>query len=175
MIDYEYELMTILEGNRSLAYDDTKGFRTVGIGFNMDSDYAKTIWNIILNIPEDFNTIYNKEQELSEQSINTLFHYMFDKGKKSVQTKCEDLGIDYYKLPKWHQFVLNDIKYNTGSIKHWHKVFIETEPKKVLYEARRHPYEMMDTRVCKIAHYFNFSNTVEDCKKIGLRYSKYIA
>lgn len=173
--DYEYELMTILEGKRTLAYEDTKGLKTVGIGFNMDSDSARTIWDIILAIPEDFDAVYNKEEELSEKSMNELFHYMFDKGKNVVKQKCNTLNVDYDALPKWHQFILNDIKYNTGSVRHWFKVFTETEPKKVLYEARRHPYKMMDTRVCKIAHYFNFADTVEDCKTIGLKYAKYTA
>ena len=171
--DYEYELMVRLEGERALAYDDVKGLRTVGIGFNMDANGAKEIWDL-LNIPEDFNRVYNKEQELSKESISKLFHHIFDNDKKSVKERCKDLGIDYDKLPKWHQFILNDIKYNTGNVTHWHKVFTETEPKKVLYEARRHPYEVMDSRVCKIAHYFGFSNTVEDCQAIGLEYAKYI-
>ena len=77
-------------------------------------------------------------------------------------------------MPDWKKFILKDIVYNTGSIKKWRKVLVNTVPEEVLYEARRNPKELMDSRVCKIAHWYGLAKDLEDCKRIGLEYAKYV-
>jgi len=70
--------------------------------------------------------------------------------------------------------ILKDIVYNTGSLRKWRRVLLNTEPDDVLYEARRNPKELMDSRVAKIGHYYGLVDSVEHAKEIGLEYTKYI-
>ena len=168
------EIMIILEGMETTAYDCTAGYRTVGIGFNMESGDAQDIWTR-LGIEEDFTAIYDKEAELSEESAHILFNDFWPKCEASARRRAEQVGVDYDSLPEWHQFILADIVYNIGNCNGWTAVFKATEPEAVLMEARRRPKEVMDSRVAKIGHYFGFIDDVDHAKSIGLEFTKYVA
>lgn len=166
------EIIELLEGRRDIAYDCTAGKRTVGLGFNMESYGARKVW-MKEKIPEDFDKVFNREQKLSEESANKLFDRTWKWCEKKARERAYELELNYDAMPEWKRFILADIAYNTGSIKKWKKVLINKEPKDVLCEARRNPKDIMDSRVCKIATYYGFTNNVEECRAIGLEYSKY--
>ncbi len=169
----DIELMKRLEGFKTTAYDCTAGKRTIGIGFNMESVGARKVWDK-LQIPEDFDKVFYKEQELSEDSAIKLFNKTWNWCKKQASSRASELNLDYNSMPPYKKFILADIAYNTGSVKKWHKVFIKKNPEEVLYEARRNPKEILDSRVAKIGYYFGIINSIEDAKKIGIQYVKFI-
>jgi len=170
----EYELMKILEGCESTSYVCTSGKVSVGVGFNMQQVAAEVIWNE-LGIKEDFNDVYQGVQEISDDTSFKLFEYFWENiCEGAVILRCAELELDYHSMPDWKKFILKDIVYNVGSIKKWRKVLVETTPNKVLYEARRRPHKLMDSRVAKIAKFYGFIDTVEDAKELGLIYAKYV-
>jgi hypothetical protein len=173
MISEDFKLMTVLEGNKSIAYDCPAGFRSVGVGFNMEQVGARKVWDK-LQIKEDFDKVFNKEQSLSDESSQMLFDKVWKWCDKVAKKRCNDLGVSYEALPQYHKFIVQDIAYNTGSVKDWRKVFLNKTPESVLYEARRNPKELMDNRVSKIGFYFGIIKNIDDAKKVGLEFAKYL-
>jgi len=170
----EYELMKVLEGYRSKAYLCTAGKVSIGVGFNMDQAGAEVIWKE-LGIDEDFEAVYQGVQEVSDDTSYKLFKYFWNnKCEGAVRTRCRELNLNYDAMPDWKKFTLKDIVYNVGSISKWRKVLEATDPREVMFEARRNPKELMDSRVCKIAYAYGVVNTLEDCKKLRLKYAKYL-
>lgn len=167
----EIELMKQLEGNKKIAYDCTAGKRTIGIGFNMESAGARKVWDK-LNIQEGFDAVFNKDLELSDASGEQLFAKTWLWCVKQATQRCKVLNIDYDALSKYHKFVLADIAYNTGSVIKWKRVFLETTNEKILFEARRNPKELLDSRVYKIGKFFNIVNSVEEAKNIGIEFAR---
>ena len=74
----------------------------------------------------------------------------------------------------YKKFILADIVYNTGSIKKWKKVLIKEDPNDVLFEARRNPKQIMDSRVAKIGYHFGLLKNIEEAHSIGLEFAKYL-
>lgn len=167
-----FELMKKLEGFKRKSYSDTKGLITVGIGFNMDTLYSKSIWDE-LDILEDFSLVYNEAVELCDESIEKLFSHIWSSSITSAKLRAKALGLEYDAMPDWHQFILADIAYNTGSVNGWTKVFRESSPEKVFFEARRKQTEI-DSRVAKIGHHYGLIPTLEYAHEIGLTEAKYL-
>ena len=166
------ELIKILEGYEKKVYEDTEGLRTIGYGFNMDDSIAKRIWNE-LDIEEGFEDIYEGKIEISDKSAEKLLESYWDNAARLARKRARELNVAWYALPEWHQFILTDIAYNTGSVSSWKKVFEKIDATDVVYEARRIPKQVMDNRVCKIAKWFGIYDTVEDCIEGGLEYARY--
>ncbi|CAH1787345.1 unnamed protein product, partial [Owenia fusiformis] len=60
------------EGLETTAYEDSKGFTTVGVGFNMDRAGAKEGWQ--KGLPDvDFDKVKNKELAVTEAQAMILF------------------------------------------------------------------------------------------------------
>ena len=167
------ELMKRLEGLKLKAYDCTAGKRTVGLGFNMDASGARSVWER-LNISEDFDKVHSQQEKIEESTAITLFEDFWARCKDKASRRCAQLGLDYKSMPEYKRFILADIVYNTGSISGWTKVITNTEPRDVLYEARRNPKPIMDSRVAKIGNYFGIISSVEEANQMGLVYAKYI-
>lgn len=169
----EYELMKILEGYSSEVYVCPAGYRTVGVGFNMDQRAARVIWRE-LGIVENFDEVLAGKAEVSEHTSYVLFKYFWDNVCESqVRTRCRQLNLNYDGMPDWKKFILKDIVYQTGSIRGWTRVLTEIAPRGVLKEARRKQH-YVDSRICKTAYAYGLVNTVEECKDIGLTESKYL-
>ena len=171
----DFELMVRLEGIKLKAYDCPKNIRTVGVGTSLEKPNIRDIWKE-LEIKEDFDKVFNKEIKISMETAKKLFEYDWNDARQKVIHRIEELKLPFKlgDMPFWKQFILIDIAYNTGSVKKWKKVFLRTNPKDVLYEARRHPYELMDSRVAKIGYYFGIIDTLEEARELGLEYAKYI-
>ncbi len=177
MIEQQYkddiELMERLEGLKFVAYDCSLGFRTVGYGFNMEQVGARKTWNK-LNIQENFDLVFDKQLPISQETADLLFMKVWKWCVNTASARCEELGINYGSLPEYKKFVLADIAYNTGSVRKWKKVFLMNNPRDVIYEARRNPKEIMDSRVAKIAYYYDIIKTLDEAHELGLEFAKYI-
>jgi len=168
---YMVKLLERLEGFRESVYMDTSGCKTVGIGFNMDAPGARDAWSRA-GIMEDFDDVYYGNEMITHFSACELVDVFWTKCEKMAKDRCEELDVEWDRLPDWHKFVLADIVFNVGNISGWTKVVVETEPKKVLFEARRKQHEI-DSRVCKIGKFFEIVEDVEGCVELGLTEAKY--
>lgn len=165
------KLLVNLEGLRLWAYDCTAGKRTIGVGFNMEQRGARRIWNE-LGIETNFDRAFNRTAHINTWESDKLLEYIWKKCIKKAKKRATRLGLDYDKMPPYKQFILTDIAYNTGSVKKWKKVFLATDPKDVLYEARRNPKPILDNRVSKIGYEFKIIKSITDAKQLGLRYAR---
>jgi GH24 family phage-related lysozyme (muramidase) len=172
-VNSDFELMKILEGVEYIAYDCTAGKRTVGVGFNMESYGARKVWDK-LEIKEDFDKVFYKEEFLSELSMVKLFEHTWKWCQRKAEERAKQLGLNYSSMPEYKKFILADIVYNTGSINKWRKVLLNKDPESVIYEARRNPKYLMDSRVAKIAYYYRIISTLEEAKQLGLTYAKHL-
>jgi len=166
----EMELISILEGCKTKSYLDAVGRVTVGIGFNMDRPGARKAWNKC-EIEQDFDAVYDGSEELDQESIHRLFFFCWDYAIGKAAKRARELGLDYYRFPRYKQFILADIEFNTGHVHKWRKAFVYDRQHEVLFEARRKPYKLMDNRVAKIGKYYGIINTVEDARNLGLEYA----
>lgn len=167
------ELMTKLEGLKLQAYDCIAGKRTIGAGFNMEQAGAKDKWES-LHIKEDFDRVFNKEQLITEETANMLFRDVWATCEFKASKRCDELELHYSSMPDYKRFILADIVYNTGSISKWSKVLKNKKPEDVLFEARRNPKEIMDSRVAKIGYYFGIVKDLDEAHKLGLEHAKYL-
>ena len=165
--------MISLEGLKTKAYTCTAGKRTVGIGFNLDANGSRDIWEK-LNIEEDFDCVYDNIINISKATAKKLHYYMWEDSKKKAKKRAEELSINFDELPKYHQFILTDLAYNIGSVDEYKLVFKATSPKGILFQARRRPYKLLDNRVARIGHYFNLISSVDEAKQIGLVFTTQI-
>jgi hypothetical protein len=175
--DDTIKLMDILEGYKSSSYLCTAGKVTVGYGFNMDSKGAKDRWNE-LNIMENFDDVYNGDEEITHFSASVLFEHYWKYCERKAMKRCIELEVGYMALPQYHKFILSDIVYNTGSLDKWYKVVRNKEPRSVLLEARRKDEDgghSLDSRVAKIGYYFGIVSDLEDAINLGLDEARYVS
>ena len=160
-----------VEGYRTKAYKDSQGLTTVGVGFNMEQTGAQKIWEQA-GVDQDFEAVKSGKEELSDQNIEKLLSVTLSDSESKAQARAEELGLKWEELPDWHQAILTDIAFNTGSVKGWRKVFLNTDPIEVLREARRREggkhTKGMDNRVARIGLSLGLITSVEEARAAGL-------
>lgn len=67
--------ITQSEGVCPCAYDDGKGFTTVGIGFNMDLPDARAAWQSVFGRSLCFDTVYQGRGTLAKKEMTALLHH----------------------------------------------------------------------------------------------------
>lgn len=71
------QMLKFDEGLRQRVYKCSRGYNTVGIGFNMDDPSARTVW-AEANIKESFNLVIKNQQSLSLKSVSDLLYKCID-------------------------------------------------------------------------------------------------
>lgn len=89
-----FEFIEANEGSRNIAYDDTAGLRTVGVGFNMDHAGAKEEWRNVFRGSVSFQEVYTKRRHLTEEEIRMLFG-------NTIQKRSMELSKHHY-IKIWH-------------------------------------------------------------------------
>lgn len=82
------------EGTRYDSYLDTRGFRTVGTGFNMDKPNARSIWKRA-GVNEDFDKVYKGTESISPESEQKLLGIESNaalRGAKKIVGNLDNLG-----------------------------------------------------------------------------------
>lgn len=166
------KLMCILEGYKTEVYKCTEGYNTIGFGFNMDQENAERVWRD-LGCNESFVEVRNGLESISYTTAKILLEDFWYNCEIKASDRCNQLGVEYDKLPEWHRFILCDIVYNTGSISGWTKVVTATEPKEVLVQARRRQRDL-DSRIAKIGYYYKLIDSLDEAHKIGLTEARYL-
>lgn len=71
------EMLQQQEGLRHAAYNDTKGNRTIGYGFNMDSGIGRKVWQRA-GIQTPFDDVYQGKAAISDADANRLGHASYN-------------------------------------------------------------------------------------------------
>lgn len=95
------------EGKKTRVYEDSKGIRTVGVGFNLKrEDAQKRIEELGLN----YTQVLEGKQELEESQIMKLFEADVD----VAVVDCKSLFPKFTDLSDVRQRVLIDMMFNLG-------------------------------------------------------------
>ena len=97
------------EGFSPRVYKDTKGFRTVGIGFNMDAPGARSVW-AQAGMSKKFDDILNGKQTLTAQEAERLFQTT----KRTAVDGARRLVKNYDQLGEHQQAALQDMVFQLG-------------------------------------------------------------
>lgn len=97
------------EGIKSQVYTDSLGYKTIGVGFNMDQPNALKIW-AEAKIPENFLLVRAKKDKLSEKSIQTLLEITTANAVKDIKK----LVPDFNKLTKNQRMALINMMFQMG-------------------------------------------------------------
>jgi len=95
------------EGRKAIAYKDTEGNMTIGIGFNLERTDAK---QRIEALGLDLAKVKNKQQSLSDQQIDSLF----SDDVASAIADVKSLVPKYSDLSDVRKRVLIDMAFNLG-------------------------------------------------------------
>lgn len=109
------ERVAVFEGKSAHVYKDTKGLRTVGIGFNMDKAGAKTEFDTDLGLPSistRFADVRNGTADLTDSEMETLAEQGRQRHEASARTAVS--GSTFDTLTPDRQALLTEIQQNTA-------------------------------------------------------------
>lgn len=92
------EFLVESEGNRSWVYEDHKGIRTVGIGFNMDQPGAERMFTTALGVSkETFEKVRDGKEPMMADQVNKLFDFSVQEAEKVVATRLKDVPLNNHQ------------------------------------------------------------------------------
>jgi lysozyme len=104
-----YDMLSLNEGNKPKVYKDSKGNRTIGIGFNLeDSANQKFLKREGIDINELFDG-----RKLSENETRTLYNHSLTQAFKDAQS----YDPNFAKRPEAVKMTLVDMAFNLGLTK----------------------------------------------------------
>jgi len=96
------------EGVEYIAYDDSMGLRTIGVGFNLTKEGAKTRINAL---GLDYDDVYSGQFTLTDTHVSALFKVDLQDAIESAETLVKNFGT----LPDAIQAVIVDMIFNLGA------------------------------------------------------------
>tara|TARA_R110002126_G_scaffold1058_3_gene6497 strand:+ start:202 stop:729 length:528 start_codon:yes stop_codon:yes gene_type:complete len=104
-----YDMFVLNEGNKPKVYKDTKGKRTIGIGFNLEEPAnQKFLKEKGININELFDG-----RELTDKETKTLYNHSLTQAFKDAQK----YDPNFAKRPEAVKMTLVDMAFNLGLTK----------------------------------------------------------
>ena len=101
-----YDMLSLNEGNKPKVYKDSKGNRTIGIGFNLeDAANRKFLKREGIDINELFDG-----RKLSENETRTLYNHSLTQAFKDAQS----YDPNFAKRPEAVKMTLVDMAFNLG-------------------------------------------------------------
>jgi lysozyme len=97
------------EGDSPRVYRDSRGFRTIGRGFNLDQPNARTIWKRAGAL-EDFDAVLNGAP-ISQETNDRLFNYKAERIEKAARKIFKDFD----RLGVNQQAALQSMVYQLGA------------------------------------------------------------
>lgn len=97
------------EGRKYKVYDDSKGIKTVGIGYNLEKSTAK---KDLAKVGANWNEVM-RGKALTDKQINDLFRMSLDQALKDAKSYYPEFD----KLPEAAKGVLVDMSFNLGLTK----------------------------------------------------------
>ena len=104
-----FGMLSLNEGNKPKVYKDSKGNRTIGVGFNLeDAGNRKFLKREGIDINELFDG-----RKLSENETRTLYNHSLTQAFKDAQS----YDPNFAKRPEAVKMTLVDMAFNLGSTK----------------------------------------------------------
>ena len=105
-----YEAEKLNEGYYPCAYTDSRGFRTVGMGFNLEKPGARSR---IANVGADYDKVKSRSQCLSDAQIQKLFWQ-----DMPIAVSCVTSWLpNWSTLPSGPKSAVVDMAFNLGCAK----------------------------------------------------------
>lgn len=132
--ELRYSFISQNEGISSSAYDDAtgkpinqenknyviKGNITIGIGFNMQNQQAKNIWNKAFGEKIDFQSAKKGAVKLNKEEINTLFNYVIKRNQQEIRNYYKKI---FDKLPLNELLAIEDLYFNLPKLVNSESIF----------------------------------------------------
>ena len=104
-----YDMFVLNEGNKSKVYKDSKGKRTIGIGFNLEEPANR---KILKKEGIDINELF-AGRELTDRETKKLYNYSLTQAFKDAQS----YDPNFSKRPEAVKMTLVDMAFNLGLTK----------------------------------------------------------
>ena len=104
-----YDMLALNEGVKPNVYKDSKGHRTIGIGFNLED---KANRKFLKEQGIDINELFNG-RELSDKEIKTLYNHSLSQ----AYTDARKFDPKFDKRPEGVKMALTDMSFNLGLTK----------------------------------------------------------
>ena len=104
-----YDMLVLNEGNKPSVYKDSKGKRTIGIGFNLEEPANR---NILKEEGIDINELF-AGRELTDKETKTLYNRSLTQAFKDAQS----YDPNFAKRPEAVKMTLVDMAFNLGLTK----------------------------------------------------------
>lgn len=101
------DLLERNEGRRDEVYTDTEGHPTVGVGFNLDRDDARSA---LESIGLDYDKVRDGSQKLTDNQIDTLL----DRDADTAIADAHSAVSNFDELTDGRQIALADMAFNLG-------------------------------------------------------------
>jgi lysozyme len=102
-------MLSLNEGNKPKVYKDSKGKRTIGIGFNLEEPANR---KILKKEGIDINELF-AGRELTDKETKTLYNYSLTQAFKDAQS----YDPNFAKRPEAVKMTLVDMAFNLGLTK----------------------------------------------------------
>jgi GH24 family phage-related lysozyme (muramidase) len=101
-----FQQLSMHEGYREWSYDDTKGYRTIGLGFNMDRPKAKEFTKSVLGIDDaEWQLLYDGKAKLNKDQVFALFQQNLQESKDIAERFLPN----FHEQPKIVKHILIDM------------------------------------------------------------------
>jgi len=104
-----FNMLSLNEGNKPKVYKDSKGKRTIGIGFNLEEPANR---KILKKEGIDINELF-AGRELTDKETKTLYNYSLTQAFKDAQS----YDPNFAKRPEAVKMTLVDMAFNLGLTK----------------------------------------------------------
>ena len=101
-----FNMLSLNEGNKPKVYKDSKGKRTIGIGFNLEEPANR---KILKKEGIDINELF-AGRELTDKETKTLYNYSLTQAFKDAQS----YDPNFAKRPEAVKMTLVDMAFNLG-------------------------------------------------------------
>ncbi|MAK72031.1 MAG: hypothetical protein CMF19_08315 [Idiomarinaceae bacterium] len=107
-----FEFISDHEGWRNKVYKDTRGFRTIGYGFNLDEPSNRQLYkNALGKTDEDYNNLRDGKSVLSNSDGRILFEAAAGSAEKLISSRFSDVDLKGYE-----RLALVSLAYNSPSL-----------------------------------------------------------
>lgn len=101
------------EGERLTSYNDSKGIRTVGVGFNLTRDDAR---EIITNLGYDYDKVFKGEESIHARDVDRLLDHTLQQTYNELSRKLKGNGINIADLRSHQVESLMSLYFNAPSL-----------------------------------------------------------